>query len=162
MRSICTTRSENTSNPAMNARMGREQAYWDEVYRGTGAEHEKYLWNKHVEGLSYTGEYFRQLTSDLKDKRVLSLGGGDVRLAIELAKGGSSVTTVDIAATAAALTSELAKQVGVSERLTAVAGPAEEVVFEPGSFDGVIFKRALHHMDLVRVLTRAHELLVSG
>jgi ubiquinone/menaquinone biosynthesis C-methylase UbiE len=146
----------------MNARLDRERAYWDEAYRATGAEHRKYLWAKHVEGRSYIGQYFGRLTSSLKDKRILSLGGGIDRPAIEMAKAGNRVITVDIAPAAASLTYELAKRERVLDRLTTMVASAEEVVLEAESFDAVIFKRALHHMDTARMVSRAHALLASG
>src|SRR5262249_23503167 len=109
------------------ARMDRERAYWNEAYRVDGDDHRKYVWSKRVEGLSYIGRCFRRLISTLENKRILSLGGGIDRLAIELAKAGNRVTSVDIAPQAVAATIALARQERVLDRLTAVTAAAEAV-----------------------------------
>src|SRR5262245_58591495 len=114
----------------MSARVDRERAYWDEAYRATSEEHRKYLWAKRVEGRSYIGQCFGRLTSSLKDKRILSLGGGIDQPAIEMAKAGNHVVTVDVAPVAASMTYELAKREGVLNRLTSMVAAAEEVVLE--------------------------------
>jgi SAM-dependent methyltransferase len=143
-------------------RMDRERDYWDDTYRATGSDHHKYRWSKQIEGLSYVGHHFRRLSATLRNKRVLSLGGGIDRLAIDLALAGNHVTTVDIAPAAASATYDLARDAGVLDRLTTMVASAEEATFAPGSFDAVIFKRALHHMDVGRMIRHAHGVLASG
>ncbi|MGH9196094.1 MAG: class I SAM-dependent methyltransferase [Acidimicrobiia bacterium] len=140
----------------------RERRYWDDVYRATGVEHFKYLWSKEIEGLSYVGRHFRRLVGHLTGKKILSLGGGIDRLAVLLAKNANDVVSVDVSPVAVAATIDLAEQEGVSGRLTALVGTAEETLFPHRSFDAVIAKRALHHMDFATVLTQVHDLLVSG
>jgi len=140
----------------------REQIYWDDAYRTGGPHHAKYLWTKRIERISFIGECFYRLTGSLKHKRILSLGGGVDRLGVSLAKGGNQIVSVDVSPIACAATVELARQEGVLENFVSLVAPGEEVQLEDGSFDVVIFKRALHHMDLPTVIGRAHRLLVPG
>jgi Methyltransferase domain len=79
-----------------------------------------------------------------------------------LAKAGNQVVTVDISAVAAAATRELARRDGVKDNLTTLTASVEEVALERESFDVVISKRALHHMDIVRSVGRVYEWLVAG
>src|SRR5262245_34365852 len=146
----------------MPVRVGREQAYWDEAYRVTGAEHGKYVWTRRVEALSYVGTHFRTLLEGLRGQRVLSLGGGVDALGVTLAQAGNEVVSVDVSPAAVQATVELAEQAGVAENLTALVGAAEDVELGGGLFDAVICKRALHHMDLERVVPRVHALLAPG
>ena len=140
----------------------REQLYWDDAYRPGGPHHAKYLWTKRIERISFIGECFYRLTGELRHKRILSLGGGVDRLGVSLAKGGNRIVSVDVSPVACAATVELARQEGVLGTLTSVVAPGEEVELERGSFDAIIFKRALHHMDLPTVIERAHRLLIPG
>lgn len=146
----------------MQPRGAREQTYWDDVYRVTGPEHGKYLWTRRVEELSYVGEHFRQLLRGLHGRRVLSLGGGVDRLGLSLARAGNRVVVVDVSAVAARATAELAAQAGVAENLTALVGAAEDVDLGDETFDVAVCKRALHHMDLERVVARVRAWLVPG
>jgi hypothetical protein len=147
--------------PESVVRVAREQAYWDEAYRSTGSEHHRYLWCKHIEGKSYIGEYFQGLAAELRQRSILSLGGGVDRLGVRLAKAGNEIVTVDVSPVAAAATVDLAKQQGVACHVRALVGLAEEIPLAKESFD-VVSKRALHHMDIARTVMRVQELLVAG
>jgi len=146
----------------MHARAIREQIYWDEAYRPTGLHHAKYLWTKHIERISFIGECFYRLAGNLRRKRILSLGGGVDRLAVFLASAGNQIVTVDVSSVACAATVELAHQDGVLANLISLVGSAEDLDLDEELFDVVIFKRALHHMDLSSAIERAHRLLVPG
>ncbi len=146
----------------MLERAVREQAYWDEAYRPAGPHHAKFLWTKHIERISFIGERFGTLASNLRRKRILSLGGGVDRLGVSLAKAGNRVVTVDVSPVACAATVELARQEGVQGNLISLAAPGEEVELQEEAFDVVIFKRALHHMDLPTVIGRVHRILIPG
>jgi protein-L-isoaspartate O-methyltransferase len=147
---------------SMQLRCARERAYWDEAYQPTGPDHAKYLWTKHIERISFIGECFYRLAGRMRDMRILSLGGGIDRLGIFLAQVGNRVVTVDISPIASAATHALAAEAGVLDNVVSVAAAAEDVDMEDQSFDVVIFKRALHHMDLPTTIGHVYRLLVSG
>jgi hypothetical protein len=144
------------------SRAAREEAFWNDAYQSTGSGHHRYLWSKHIEGQSYVGECFQRLAATLRQRRILSLGGGVDRLAVRLAQSGNEIVTVDISPVAAAATLTLAEQEGVVSRVTTLVGLAEEIPLPRESFDVVISKRALHHMDIARTMVRVRELLVEG
>jgi len=61
-----------------------------------------------------------------------------------------------------AATAALARQEGVADKVTALVGASESVDLPNESFDVVLSKRALHHMDVGRTVARVHNLLVDG
>lgn len=132
------------------------------MYGSTGSEHFKYLWSQQLHEHSYVGECFYKVACLLKQKTILSLGGGVDLLSLWLAKEGNHVVTVDVSAAAAAKTRELAICNGVEEYLTTLVSSAEEVALESESFDVVLTQRALHHMDVVRTVGRVYKWLTSG
>jgi len=146
----------------MDTRASREQAYWDRAYRVTEPEHAKCVWARRNEGGAYIGAYLEGLLRDLRDKRILSLGGGVDYLGVRLAQAGNHVVTADVSSVASAATAELARQTGTADRVVALLGAAEDLAFDRESFDLVICKRSLHHMDLNRVVPRVWEALCPG
>ena len=149
-------------NPPQHSRLTRESAYWDSAYRSDGGEHHKYLWVKSVEQRSYVRERFVGLCARWRGKRILSVGGGVDSLAVDLARADNRITSVDISPVATAATAALARQQGVADKVTALVGASESVDLPNGSFDVVLAKRALHHMDVARTVARVRDLLVDG
>ena len=146
----------------MQARVIREQGYWDQHYQSADPEHPRYCWTKHIESVSYIAARFQHLLRGVRRKHILSLGGGVDRLGLSLARADNRVVTVDVSPVAAAANAALAQRAGLADRLIPRVAPAEEVDFARESFDVVICKRALHHMDLTRVIPRARDLLRRG
>lgn len=144
------------------SRPAREMAFWNDAYHPQGANNHKYVWVKKVENQAYLYQYFRGLLKPLVGKNILSIGGGLDWIGAELAKVGNRVVSADISPMAAARTLELARQTGAAGNLRAVVANCETMPFSPGRFDVVICKRALHHMDLTRVLPRVRDVLVPG
>jgi SAM-dependent methyltransferase len=146
----------------IDSRVARERTYWNDVYQTDGTEHHKYVWVKHVEGRSYVGQRFLRLATGFRRKLILSLGGGIDSPAVALAKAGNRVVSVDISPVAAAATVELARQEHVAGNLTTLVGASEDIDLNDESFDVVLSKRALHHMDVERTVARIRRLLVDG
>lgn len=142
-------------------RAARERAYWDEVYRVEGLDHEKYLWSKSVTESSYSEDFFNALLRELSRLKILTVGGGVDTVGVSLAINKNRVVTLDISPAAARLTRELSRRAGVERNLSAVVMNCEEMVLDE-KFDVVICKRALHHMSLPRVIARVHDCLVEG
>jgi SAM-dependent methyltransferase len=147
---------------AVRDRPARERSFWDEAYHPDGAHHGKYVWVKHVEDTSFIVSFYRRFLRRLRGQRVLSLGGGFDRLGVELARAGNRVVTVDVSPVAAARTRELAEQYDLGDAVQAVVGDAAAVALPEGPYDLVLCKRSLHHMDLPRVVGRAHQVLRTG
>ena len=147
---------------SVDARLARESAYWDSAYRPDGAEHDKYLWIKNVERRSHVGGCFLNLAMRCYGKRILSLGGGIDSLAVALAKADNRIVSVDISPVAVAATAALARHEGVADKVTALVSASERIELPGESFDIVLSKRALHHMDVGRTVARARDLLVDG
>jgi SAM-dependent methyltransferase len=145
----------------MDERAARERRYWDEAYRAEGLDHEKYLWSKAVAASSYGDDLFGGLLANLSHKRVLTIGGGVDTVGVMLAKNDNRVVSADISPVAAQQTRLLARRSGVEKNLSAVVMNCEEVGFED-TFDAVVCKRALHHMNLAKVLEGVHRSLIAG
>ena len=145
----------------MNDRAAREKAFWDEAYRIEGPTHEKYLWGKFIAEASYSEDLFGALLGEFTDKRILTIGGGVDAVGVSLSKNNNRVVSLDISPAAVQQTIELARRTGVERNLSAVAMNCEEMVFAE-KFDVVICKRALHHMNLSKVVARVNDSLVEG
>lgn len=145
----------------MNDRATREKNYWNEAYRDEGRNHEKYLWSKSFVNSSYSEDVFNELLRKFSGKKILTIGGGIDIIGIWLAKNNNSVVSVDISDVAAQQTNEAARQLGIEKNLSAVVMNCEEMVFDE-KFDVVVCKRALHHMELSKVIERVQQSLVEG
>lgn len=150
-----------TTNEA-GSRSARERAYWDDTYDPNGVNHGRYVWVKDIENRSYLVGCFHQALRGLDGKRVLSVGGGLDHVAVTLAKGGNRVVSVDVSPMASARTRELVERSGVAGNVETVTANGEELRLEEGEFDAVVCKRALHHMDLAKVVAVAHHALAPG
>lgn len=146
----------------LSTRLEREMAYWDRVYDGHDGQFQNFSWMEYVEETTFNSQYFRGLLEPLCNRRILSIGGGVDRLGIDLAKKGHQVVCVDISPMASTRTLTLADQAGVADRLTALSSGCEEMCFDPASFDVVVCKRALHHMEIARVVPIIHTVLETG
>jgi SAM-dependent methyltransferase len=145
----------------MSERATREKQYWNEAYRAEGLNHEKYLWSKSVTNSSYSEDAFNDLLRKFSGQRILTIGGGVDTVGMWLAKNNNRVVSVDISDVASGQTNELARQMGIEKNLSAVAMNCEEMLFEE-KFDVVVCKRALHHMNLSKVIERVHQSLIEG
>jgi 2-polyprenyl-3-methyl-5-hydroxy-6-metoxy-1,4-benzoquinol methylase len=145
----------------MSDRAAREKAFWDEAYRVEGPAREKHLWSKFITEASDSGDLFGALLGEFVGQRILTLGGGVDTVGVSLSKNNNRVISLDISPAAAQQTAELARRAGVERNLSAVVMNCEEMVLAE-KFDLVVCKRALHHMNLSKVVARVHDSLVEG
>ncbi|HYG10980.1 MAG TPA: class I SAM-dependent methyltransferase [Pyrinomonadaceae bacterium] len=145
----------------MNDRATREKQYWNEAYRAEGLNHEKYVWSQSFTNSSYSEDAFNDLLRKFSGQKILTIGGGVDTVGVSLAKNNNRVVSVDISDVASGQTNELARQMGIEKNLCAVVMDCEEMSFEE-KFDVVVCKRALHHMNLAKVIERVHQSLVEG
>ena len=88
------------------------------------------------------------LRRGIKSGRVLDIGTGSGRLAVELAKAkGTSfeITGLDISPNMLQKAGENARQAGVADKIKFVLANADALPFPDGSFDVVISYASLHH-----------------
>jgi SAM-dependent methyltransferase len=146
----------------LEPRLAREMAFWDRVYDEEGEQFQNLAWMEYVEQATFNARFFRGLLGPLRGRRILSIGGGVDRLGVGLAGEGHRVVCVDLSPVASARTEALASQIGVSGRVTALSMGCEQMSFAPSSFDAVVCKRALHHMDIARVVPLLRDVLAPG
>lgn len=152
-------RTTQDTSQGFRTRLEREAVYWDRVYGDGGGRDQNLSWMEYVEETTYSARFFRGLLEPLRGRRILSIGGGVDRLGVGLAREGHRVVCVDVSPEASARTQALAHRAGVSDRLTVQSAGCEEMAFPPASFDTVVCKRALHHMEIARVLPILHTVL---
>ena len=88
------------------------------------------------------------LRRGIRSGRVLDIGTGSGRLAIELARAGGTdfhITGVDVSDDMLDLARENARKAGVADRIDFILGNAADMPFPDGSFDLVISYASLHH-----------------
>lgn len=145
----------------MNDRAAREKAFWDETYGVEGPAREKHLWTRFITEASYSEDLLGALLGEFTGQRILTVGGGVDTVGVSLSKNNNRVVSLDISPAAAQQTAELARRAGVERNLSTVVMNCEEMVLDE-KFDVVICKRALHHMNLSKVLARVHDSLAEG
>jgi SAM-dependent methyltransferase len=140
----------------------READYWDNTYRQTTTRDTAInIFPACIDDYRYTTRYFFSILSNIRNKRVLSVGGGVDRYALFLAQNNNEVTSIDVSPEAGRKTLELAKEHGLEKKVRAITGSCEEMSF-CSRFDVVVSRHALHHMNFVRALTAIKCALVPG
>lgn len=128
----------------------------DGVYRGSGPER--------ASAARFVAE-----AAAVFEGAALDMGTGDGLLAIELARLGLNVVSVDRDADRQALAGLIAQQVGLASRVRFVHGDAARLSFADGSFACVAIMDILHHLDdpvpvlveATRVLARPGRMVVA-
>ena len=96
---------------------------------------------------------------DFTDKNVLEIGCGDGKISVFLAEGAKEYTAIDpdedkISRAAAASAG--------TGRLTFQTGTGQDLAFESGTLDLVLFTLSLHHQESARALDEAFRVLRPG
>jgi ubiquinone/menaquinone biosynthesis C-methylase UbiE len=103
--------------------------------------------------------YYDWLRRNATGKRVLDFGCGSGHASTELARFADQVTGIDISPEAIRLATEHSKSLGFESRTNFVVMDAENLTFEPASFDVVSVRGVLHHMDLELALEQIRRVL---
>lgn len=99
---------------------------------------------------------------DLRDKRVLEMGCGLGHIAVLLARSGAKVTAFDISPMSVLAASHRARINGVDQNLDLVVAAGEELPFADESFDIVLGKGVLHHLDVSVAAAELYRVLKPG
>ncbi len=97
-------------------------------------------WNAHWEMFTF------MLDQDLKDKRVLVIGCGFGDDALCMAKLGAEVYAFDLSPESLELANKLAAREGL--KISFLEMPAENLRYESDTFDCVVARDILHHVDI--------------
>ena len=90
------------------------------------------------------------VTCGLKDKRVLVVGCGFGDDALRLAKLGAKVSAFDLSPDSLEIARGLASREGLE--ITFEQMPAEKMVYEDNTFDYVVSRDILHHVDIPKTM----------
>ena len=139
--------------------------------RNDVGEREREFWDEHVPALErLLVRYARgpeantramlDAVEPLRGMRVLDFACGAGLTANFLAQRGAQVTAIDISPESVRRAGELAAAAGNAIEL--IAGELRPGTFAPASFDAVVGRYALHHVDLRVIAPILNELLVPG
>ncbi|GAB4526025.1 MAG: hypothetical protein Tsb0014_05950 [Pleurocapsa sp.] len=130
------------------ARLEREQEFHDRRFANDGERQQKV--SKFYK-ITQTIQQVREkiLLSDSKNARVLEYGCGTGSYAFELAKSGAeSVIGIDISPVAIKIAEQEATNRKVDDKTSFRVMNAENLEFDPDSFDLICGSGILHHLDL--------------
>jgi SAM-dependent methyltransferase len=102
------------------------------------------------------------VAGDLTGLDVLDLGCGTGDLTLEFLKRGARVTALDISPGMAELVKQRIAHFLPGKEATVFAGNAERTGLDDGSFDLILGKWILHHLDTRRATDEVHRLLRPG
>ena len=109
---------------------------------------ERFLADAVATDTSWHGLYHGELYKRLASMRVLELGAGDGLNALVMAALGAEVVAVDISEMTPVILRKAASQLGLDGRVSGYAGDFLSMKhFSPRSFDLVVGKAFLHHLD---------------
>ena len=94
--------------------------------------------------------------------KVLDLGCGSGDLSLQLLARGANVTGVDISPGMIAVARRRAELHFPEARAEFIAAPVEDMGLAPGSFDAVVGRFILHHLDLDAGAAEIAKLLIPG
>jgi 2-polyprenyl-3-methyl-5-hydroxy-6-metoxy-1,4-benzoquinol methylase len=136
--------------------MGKNKEHYDTLYARVDARKlinrirdlDHFLTDAIATDTSWHGMYHGGLREKLSGLRVLELGAGDGLNALVMAALGADVVAVDISEFTPAIVQKAASELGLSSRVVAYAGDFLAMSdFPPCSFDLVVGKGFLHHLD---------------
>lgn len=97
---------------------------------------------------AFENRYTRSFLENIAGKHVLDLGCGVGEDTLFLLHQGAIVNAIDISPESVEVTIKLAKKFGLDHMLKAEVMTAENLKFEPESFDIIFGREVLHHVDL--------------
>jgi SAM-dependent methyltransferase len=107
---------------------------------------DNYMGVKTGTDIGWFGLYHLNFAQKIKSKRVLELGSGTGQHALVMAALGATVVAVDISTQSEKIINE-AKVALRLQNIEALTGDFASLPFELGSFDVVVGKAILHHLD---------------
>jgi SAM-dependent methyltransferase len=148
---------KNTLTPPEQRRIQAETSFWDEVY----VKRETTSPNLGGSNLWDMDDFFYNLIHRSNARRILSIGGGIDSLAVNLAKAGADVCSVDVSRVACERTRLLASQDALQGSLNVIHSSCEQLEFDR-EIDLVISKGVLHHINFDKGVARIKRALKSG
>ena len=155
--------SQNRATPTLSGHDRAQLAYESEFWDGQAGTTRRLFrgdWYKIV-NRSLWSVVFDEM-GDLTDKRVLFIGCGEsASIAKRMADAGGDVWCADISAGSL---EHLARYPfgEARDRIHPVVADAENMPFEAGSFDVVIGKAIVHHLQIAKFMSELRRVCVSG
>ena len=103
--------------------------------------------------------YYHWMRRNATGKRVLDYGCGNGLHTVEIARFAEHATGIDISADSIKISEENAARAGLTGKTTFLVMDAENLDFEPATFDVVSVRGVLHHMDLDAALGQIRKVL---
>ena len=137
-------------------RIEREQELWDGVFEEPTRTS---AWRFYTTAETSAAYHRNLVVEGCAGKRVLEFGCSTGLLAFEMARMGARVTGIDVSERAIDAARRHAAAEGLSDRTTFEVMNAEDMTFEPATFDLVFGRSILHHLDLEPALDAIRRVL---
>jgi SAM-dependent methyltransferase len=133
----------------------RERTFWDERVQDL-----ERVVRRYERGPDPNTRAMLDAVEPVRGRRVLDFACGAGLTSAFLAKRGALVTAIDISPASIERARQLTQRVGLSVEL--IAGELTPATFPPHSFDAIVGRYALHHVDLTAIAPILGGILVPG
>jgi SAM-dependent methyltransferase len=147
--------AESDAVDGVDAVGAREQIFWD----GHVPALERVL-RRYEKGPDPNTQAMIDAVEPVRGARILDFACGAGLTAAFLAQRGAIVTAIDISPASIERARQLAAQTGLSIEL--IAAELTPDTFPPHSFDAIVGRYALHHVDLVAIAPILSDILIPG
>jgi SAM-dependent methyltransferase len=145
--------------PEIDVRVAREREFHDQTFRDNARESASKFYAIAGESTAFCQRYLQARCSG---RDLLEYGCGEGSYSIELAGRASSVTAIDISPVAIEHAGQMARELGVMDRVRLRVMNAEALEFDDASFDLISGTGILHHLVLQKAFAEIARTLRPG
>src|SRR3989338_1363316 len=137
----------------------RIKEYYDRHWSENEGQDASNLRAYEQEALSYSFKLLKQHFGSLKNKKILEIGPGKGENALQFARMGARITTIDISKNSLELSKRLLDKNRLSGKARFIQMDAHNLKFKKNEFDAVFLQTTLMHLDAPKIAKQCRKVL---